>query len=67
MALTQLLRFSLTKSRIAAFTALRNNLSSTALVKSQHFGFILPNEGFPAQKSDHEMCWIIRITLVYAD
>jgi hypothetical protein len=61
-AIAQLLRFTLPHSstRVSAFRALRERVSSKALVKMQHFGYVFPNEGFPVPKPDDEMCWFIR-------
>jgi 2-succinyl-5-enolpyruvyl-6-hydroxy-3-cyclohexene-1-carboxylate synthase len=61
-AIAQLLRFTLPRSspRVPAFHALRECVSSKALVKTQYFGYVFPNEGFPVPKPDDEMCWLIR-------
>ena len=61
-AIAQLLRFTLPRSstRLLAFHALRERVSSKALVKTQYFSYVFPNEGFPVPKPEDEMCWFIR-------
>jgi hypothetical protein len=61
-AIAQLLRFTLphASTRVSAFHVLRERVSSKALVKTQYFGYVYPNEGFPVPKPDDEMCWFIR-------
>jgi hypothetical protein len=59
---SQILRFTLPHSptRVSAFQALRQDTSTKALVKTQYYGYALPNEGLPPQKSNDEMCWFIQ-------
>jgi hypothetical protein len=61
-SISQLLRFTLPRSttRLSAFHALRDHVSSKASVKTQYFGYVLPDEGFPVPKLENEMCWLIR-------
>jgi hypothetical protein len=58
-AFSQLLRFTVSKSQVPIFNALREHVSTKASVKTQYFGFVVPNEGFPAPKTDNEVCWFI--------
>lgn len=60
-SLSQLLRFTLPPSttRLTAFQALRERVSSKASVKSQYFGYMLPNEGFPDRTAENDMYWLI--------
>ena len=64
-AVAQLLRFTLprTSACASAFHALRETVSSKTPVSSQYFGYIIPNQGFPASKADDDICWLIRTVL----
>jgi hypothetical protein len=60
--IAQLLRFTLPHSptRVTAFHALRERISSKALAKTQYFGYVFTDQGYPVPKPDNEMCWFIR-------
>lgn len=57
----QLLRFTLPQSnatRLSTFQALRDRVSSDS-VKTQYFGYMILNEGFPDRTAENDMCWVI--------
>ena len=58
---SEILRFILPRSsaKVSAFQALRKQVREKGLVKTQHFGYVLPNEGFPRPKREDQMCWYI--------
>jgi hypothetical protein len=60
--ISQLLRFTLpySSARASAFQVLRQKTASKGLVKTQYYGYVLPNEGFPAPKREDEMCWFLQ-------
>ncbi|RDI81088.1 hypothetical protein Vi05172_g8877 [Venturia inaequalis] len=58
----QLLRFTLPRSNAAllsTFQALRDRVSNDS-VKTQYFGYMIPNEGFPDRTAENDMCWVIK-------
>jgi hypothetical protein len=63
-SISQILRFTLPRSatRLSAFQELRQCVSAKASIKTQYFGYVLPDQGFPVPKPENEMCWLIRKT-----
>jgi hypothetical protein len=61
MVLSEVIRFILPRSQAAAiaFAALRTHVANVGPVKSQHFGYVLQNEGFPGPKPANQVCWYI--------
>jgi hypothetical protein len=59
--ISEILRFILPRSsaRASAFQALRRQVRERGSVKTQYFGYVLPNEGFPKPKKEDQMCWYI--------
>ncbi len=66
MVMSEILRFPLLQSpsSSSAFQKLRDQVSSQGQVKTQYFGYVVPNQGFPLPKSENEMCWVIRAFLL---
>jgi hypothetical protein len=59
---SEILRFNLPRRSLAsstAFNLLRRKAETNGLVKVQYFGYVLPNEGFPAPKPENQMCWYL--------
>lgn len=59
--ISEILRFILPPSstKASAFQALRRQVGERGSVKTQYFGYVLPNEGFPRPKKKDQMCWYI--------
>jgi hypothetical protein len=59
--ISEILRFILPRSsaKTLVFQALRRQVREKGLVKTQYFGYVLPNEGFPKPKKEDQICWYI--------
>ena len=59
--ISEILRFILPRSsaKTSAFQALRRQITERGSVKTQYFGYVIPNEGFPGPKRGDQMCWYI--------
>lgn len=61
MAISQIIRFSLSRSSAAqaSFRELRNKIARQTFVKVQYYGYIIPGEGTVKPDAKDTMCWFI--------
>jgi len=60
MAISEIIRFTLSSTLVPEFTQLRNFVARNYNVKNQYFGYMIApkNAALPIKKD--EMCWVIR-------
>ena len=58
---SEILRFILPRSTVhsTAFAQLRVKVKFEGHVKTQYFGYVLPDEGMPPPMIEDQMCWYI--------